>query len=129
MATPISISQNGGEWTVRFDVDISAAGAVSAVRGDGITVTKTGTGTYTVQVNRINFYEVLERCVQLHSAVGVVTAKWASITAVALSQADLSLGALITITVWDDNATPVAADPAAACILSGHVTFREWKQS
>lgn len=127
MPTNQSIHNNFNEFIVHFDFDTVAAGAVSTaaggVRADGCTVTKTGVGTYTVTVNRVAFYEVLHRQCQLSQSPA--TAFWASITGVALS-AD-SQSTVISITTWDDNATPAAANLGANGNISGQVVLRRHK--
>lgn len=50
MPTQETVFNNYARFEVEGQVDLSAAGAVSAYRGDGITVEKNGTGLYEVTV-------------------------------------------------------------------------------
>lgn len=122
-----AIEQTSYTWRVPFEFDLNASAAITATRGDGITATKTGTGTYTVRVNRQDFVEVLARDVNFYTVVGSPTSRWASITLIDTDGAGDGTGAVITITTWDDNATPAAADTNVAGIISGEVVFRYMK--
>lgn len=129
MPTSQDIKQNFGEWTVRWDIDLANTGTVSATRGDGIVVTKTGVGTYTIRVERLVFFEVLERAVDLHFGTVANEIQGAVITGIDLDGAGDGTGCVISITTYDDNATPAAANitVTSTCVMSGHVTFRMWK--
>ena len=50
MPTQEAVFQNYARWEIEGQVDLSAAGAVLAIRGDGMTVVKNGTGLYDVTV-------------------------------------------------------------------------------
>lgn len=50
-ANSISVQNNLNAHDICGEVDLSAAAAVTAVRGDSISCTKTGTGTYVVRVS------------------------------------------------------------------------------
>lgn len=59
-----TVFQNDHRWQIEGEFDLSAAAAVTAVRGDGMTVTKSATGTYTVVISGVKalkMYEVLNR--------------------------------------------------------------------
>lgn len=43
-----AVFNNYGEWIIRGQIDLSAAAAVNATRGDNLTTVKTNTGEYTV---------------------------------------------------------------------------------
>ena len=50
-ANSVSVQNNLNALDIEGELDLSAAAAVSAVRGDSLTATKTGVGTYVVRVN------------------------------------------------------------------------------
>jgi hypothetical protein len=64
MATMAMTTNNYGTMRVEGMVNLSAAGAVSSSRGDGISVAKTGTGLYTVTFKNHDEYI-------LHEVLGV----------------------------------------------------------
>lgn len=121
MATVSQVSLNADEWVVRCEFDITTAGAIAAVRGDGVTVAHPTTGTYTVTVDREYFFEVLHRHAEYNQATP--TAAWAGITSIDVDGAGDGSGAVITVKTFDDNATPTAADLATGTV-SVQVTFR-----
>lgn len=126
MPTMAKQSWNAGEVEVNVEIDLSAAAAITATRGDDVVTTKTGAGVYTIRVVGRTFYEVLYRHAEFFpsGAAGIVNAK---VTAIDLDGAGDGTGAVITITTLDDYATPVAADVAAAGTLSVQVVFRGQK--
>lgn len=54
-----SMYGNSARFEMEGQVDLSAAGAVSATRGDGVTVTKNGTGLYDVVVSNPSSLELV----------------------------------------------------------------------
>lgn len=122
MPTSQATHQAFNKHEVDFEFDTVAAGAVSTatggVRADGCAVVKTGVGTYTVTVTNIPHVEVISRSVQLNQAAG--TAFWAGITGIVVTNGST----VISITTYDDNATPAAANLGANGVISGRVVLR-----
>jgi len=126
--TNTSAGNNVGEFTLRFDVDITAAGpgTVAAQRGDGYVAARTGAGIYTITpvagqlrstgAALLPFTEVLDRKVQLTQATP--TAFWATITGVVASTG------VITVKLLQANASPAVTEIGADGTFSGSVTFR-----
>lgn len=114
------------EFTVNCEFDTDGTGAVTATRGDGMVVAKTGTGTYTVTpvagqlrstgAALLPFTEVISRTVELNQAVG--TAFWAGITGI------VAATGVISITTYQANAAPAATNLGAVSTVSVRVTFR-----
>lgn len=128
MPTNQSIFQDHAVQVVTCDIDIANTGTVGTVRGDGLVVTKTGTGTYTVQVKNTDFYEVVFRGVQLHFGTQANAIQHAAITSIT-ANSGAGTGAVINITTYDDNASPAAANltVTSTCQMSVQVHFRRWK--
>lgn len=55
-----AVVNNACTWTVQGELDLSAAAAVVAIRGDNMTVTKTGTGQYTVVLKNSGNLQIVE---------------------------------------------------------------------
>jgi hypothetical protein len=119
-----AITNNYGEWIIRGEFDLTAAGAVLAQRGDGVTVARASAGTYTVTVNGESFIEVLDRRVDVNRATA--TSGTVNISSIDVDGAGNGTGAIITIQTLDDNATPTATDQTTGTV-SYNVVFRKWK--
>lgn len=126
MPTMAKQSWNAGEVEVNVEIDLSAAAAITATRGDDIVATKTGAGLYTVRIVGRTFFEVLYRHAEFFpsGAAGTVNAK---VTAVDLDGAGDGTGAVVTVTTFNGYVTPAAADVAAAGLLSVQLVFRGQK--
>jgi hypothetical protein len=123
MPTPVEISSAYGRWVYELEWTITTAGAV-VPNADGTTttdpevnVTRTGVGTYRVDI-RGNFFKVLQAQANYrHSAASSVQAQ---VTAIGLgSGTPLATGeAVTTVTVITgaSNAVPAAADQAVGII-------------
>ena len=76
MTTEVSVFNNYARFQVEGQVDLSSTGAVTAYRGDNITVAKTATGQYTVTVknpSQLKSYETLNTGANLQdTAIGTV---------------------------------------------------------
>ncbi len=98
------ITNNYGEWVIKGEFDLTAAGAILASRGDALVFTRTGVGTYTVRVINETFIEVLSRRADVNRATA--TAGTANISAIDVDG---------------------AGDGTGAGTVSFEVTFRKWK--
>lgn len=54
------VINNACTWVVQGELDLSAAAAVVAIRGDNLTATKTGTGAYSVVLKNSGALQVVE---------------------------------------------------------------------
>lgn len=130
------IAQNYNEWQIRGEFDLSSAGAVTAAgtRGDGLSVTKTGTGTYKVTVKGA---QGLRASQVLYAGCDVVpartggtlgTALFARITSVAHAAAPNGDDVEILITTSAtkgsaaaDNGTAASTVTFDVCVRSGNI--------
>lgn len=111
MPTSESIKQNYSEWQIRGEFDITTGAAVTgSPRGDGLTVTKTATGTYVVRVKGAQGLRASQVLRKWADIVGATygTALFARVSAVAHDTGNNSDDVLITII------TSVAKGGAAA---------------
>lgn len=127
------IHSQGGKWTYEFEFTLTAGGAIVA-NADGstttdplVTATKTGTGTYRIDITG-NFFKVIKKDCSMHaSAAG---SQQAQITAVGLGTgtAGPTGEAVTTLTIitGNSNAVPAAADQASGTV-SARVTFQKNK--
>lgn len=131
MPTGESIKQNYSEWQIRGEFDITAAGAVSgSPRGDGLSVTKTGVGTYKVTVKGaqgLRASSVLKRyaaVVPANSGATLGTALAARVSAVAHAAAPNADDVEITIITSNALGGAAADNTTAAETISFEVVCR-----
>lgn len=132
-ANSITVQNNLNAHDIDGEVDISAAAAVTAVRGDSLTCTKTGTGTYVVRVAARDqgspaVFETLKRQVNYCNGTPA-TALGVKVTTVTVDAADATKNdILITlVTTATAGGTGAAADSTAAITISFGVKIRTRK--
>lgn len=80
-----SLVSNACTWIIQGEVDLSAAAAVVAQRGDNLTFTKTGTGTYTCvykNTGNLQLVKILNRVANFTGANAPATALGTAVTTV-----------------------------------------------
>ena len=123
MPSTVAVHSQGGKWIYEFEFTVTTSGAI-VPDADGftstdpaVTVSRTGTGTYKINIPG-NFQKTVYRSAKLLEATP--TAATADFTAVSLGggTADATGGATtdVTLKTMDDNATPAAADLSAGTI-------------
>lgn len=126
----ISIQNNLSTHLFEGEFDLSAAAAVTAVRGDSITVTKTGVGSYTVRVAARDqgappVVEVLNRHANLSNGTpaGALGVKVMGIT-VDTAQATKDDILIAIVTTATAGGTGAAADTTAVATVDFQVKVR-----
>lgn len=120
----VAIFQNEFEWHVRGSIDLSAAAAVTAIRGTNMTATKTGTGAYSVVIkgnSALKLYEVISSHAEYSGANAPATALGVRVVSVTQAATDD-----ITI-VLNTTALPTsgaATDGTAAVTVNFEVIIR-----
>jgi hypothetical protein len=128
MSTVIAQDINEGSLYLNFEVDLSAAAAITATRGTGVTASKTGTGQYTFTIKGgtrgIKLVETLMRTCDLSGTPA--TAFWGKVTSGPTQTSGGTNDGDITVvvTTLSNAATPVAADTTGACTLSVAMCLR-----
>lgn len=132
-ANVISVQNNLNAHDLVGEVDLNASAAVLAARGDSISCTKTGTGTYVVRVSARDqgspaVFEVLYRDATLQNGTpaGALGVK---VTTVTVDTADATKNdILITlVTTATAGGTGAAADSTAAVTIPFWVKIRTRK--
>lgn len=128
MPTMVVVSTNELKVELEGEVDLNSSAAVGAVRGTGLSCTKTGTGTYSVVYNgpgNLKLYEILERQADLvGSPTGAFWAKITSVSQTANSGGEANDPITILISTLNNAATPAATDVTAACTMTFGLVFR-----
>lgn len=126
-ATTVTVYNNINSHTFEGELDLTSGAAVSAVRGDSLTATKSGTGTYVIRVaardqGHPQVFETLNRSAQYVNTTPA-TALGVKITTVApeASSGDILITLVTTATA---GGTGAAADTTAAATISFRVTAR-----
>ncbi len=117
-------NQNPNKWEIEMEADLSAAAAVTATRGENVTCTKTGVGTYNFVIkgtSALKVHATLNRDARLHGTPA--TAFDARITAITQAT-DGSDDVTVSVTTLTNAATPAAADTTGACVLSVSLTLQ-----
>lgn len=128
MSTIIAQDINEGALYLNAEMDLSAAHAITAVRGTGVTFTRTGAGVYTVTwkggTRGIQLVEVLTRTCDLSGTPATVF--WGKIVAGPTQTVGGANDGDITCTInlLTNAATPAAADTTGACTLSVMLCLR-----
>lgn len=60
MSVLTGVLNNECTWTISGELDVSAAAAVVAIRGSNLSVTKTGTGQYTIVLKNAGALQLVE---------------------------------------------------------------------
>lgn len=119
-ANKTTIYGNSARFEMEGQVDLSAAGAVSDYRGDGVTVAKNGTGLYDITVDNpaeLELVEVLDCGASLvDTAVGTVKD-----VGVKTAPAKNSTSGSFTMTIRTVDALGADVDEAASALT---VSFR-----
>lgn len=132
-ANNISIQNNLNTHLIEGEFDLSAAAAVTATRGDSITVTKTGVGAYTVRLAARDqgspaVFEVLNRDANLSNGTpaGALGVKVMGITvdSAQVTKDDILIAIVTTATA---GGTGAAADSTAAITVDFRVKVRTRK--
>lgn len=123
MSNITAINHNAHKYEIEMEVDLSAAGAVLATRGDGVSCVKSSTATYTFTIsgNSLNarkLYKVLKRHTDINGTPATITR--AIITSV--SQANDT--DTLTVVVKTTNATFVETATTGACTLTVELAFQ-----
>lgn len=132
MATLASTANTECEYTIDGEFDLNSSAAVIATRGTGITVTKTGTGTYTVVLaNRwgIQLVELINRWAGF-SGTQPVTATGIFVGAVTQASSQVAGNAgdiTINITTTLNPQGGAATDTTGATTVDFQVVFRTCK--
>lgn len=119
------VINNAFTWTLQGELDLSAAAAVVAVRGDNYVATKTGTGTYTVVVKNsgaLQLVELLGRDANFTGATFPVTALGVTLTTV--TQSATTGDITITLVTMANPTSGAATDGAAAVTIAFGVVIR-----
>lgn len=134
MPTNTEVQNLGGKWIVEGEFVVANGGAVTA-NSDGstttdpaVTCTKTGTGTYRLDIVG-NFYKVVSRDVRWHGAAA--SSQQAQITAISLGGGTATATGesvtTVTIITGNSNAVPAAADQATGGRVSFRIAFQKNK--
>lgn len=121
------VFNNECEWTIRGEFDISAAAAVLASRGTNTTVTKTGTGTYSVVLKNtgvLQLVEILHRKAN-YSATVPATALGVFISTVVQNATTGDI--TITVVTTAAATSGAATDGTAATTIDYEVVVRTCK--
>jgi hypothetical protein len=125
MSNIVGVINNAFTWSLNGELDLSAAAAVVAVRGDNYTATKTGTGTYTIVVKNsgaLQLVHLLNREANFTGATLPATALGVTLTTVTQSATtgDITITLLTTALPTSGAAT----DGTAAVTISFGVIIR-----
>lgn len=118
-------TQNEGEWSIRGQIDLSAAAAVTANRGTNQVAAKTATGTYTVTVKgtaNLKLVEMLDQRVAFANGAPVTAlgCRISSVTQTAGTD-DIVITIKTTLTAGGSGAD---TDVTGATTLSYEVVIR-----
>lgn len=125
-----SYMNNEGEWYIRGQFDLSAAATVLATagaqRGSNATITKTGTGLYTVVIKQSGSPQLVE---VLNSDAGLCNSatRTGALEAQVNSVVQSATTGDITITVQTCAETGVAADTTQTITVNYDVSIRIFK--
>lgn len=123
-----AVINNACTWTVQGELDLSAAAAVVAIRGDNLSATKTGTGQYTVVLKNsgaLQVVELLGREANFTSATRPATALGCALDTVTqnATTGDISL----VITTLANPTSGAATDGTAAVTIAFGTVIRTCK--
>ena len=125
MSTITGIINNVFTWTITGELDLSAAAAVVAIRGDNMTAVKTGTGQYTITLKNsgaLQLVQLLNREANFAGATRPATALGVCLDTVTqnATTGDIAL----VITTLANPTSGAATDGAAAVTLSFGTVIR-----
>lgn len=124
----VQIVHNACEYAVRGEVDLSAAAAVTATRGDDMTLVKTGVGTYTATIKGnkgIMLIETLKRYANFTGGTMPATALGCKVTTVTQTAGTNDI--VINITTMASATSGAATDGTAAVTIAFEVVIRHCK--
>lgn len=123
-----AVVNNACTWSINGELDLSAAAAVVALRGDNMTATKTGTGQYTVVLKNsgaLQLVELLNREANFTGATRPASALGVSLDTVVQSTTTGDI--TIVITTLTNPTSGAAADGSAAVTVSFGLIIRTCK--
>lgn len=136
MPTGEAVFQNYAEFSIKSQVDLSAAAAVGATRGDGATWAKTGTGTYTCTIKSGGGMRLVEQLGALAFFSGSAPGLAQFCRVSSITQTADSDNIVITVktqalqvTAVNTDATLIDRDTNAATTLNVDVTIRTAKMT
>lgn len=114
MSNITGVLNNAFTWTIQGEMDLSAAGAVLAVRGDNFTATKTGTGLYTVVVKNSGALQLVELLGREANFAQTLPATALGVTLLTVTQSTTTGDITLTITTTALPTSGAATDGTAA---------------
>lgn len=118
------LHNNECEYTIRGEFDINSSAAVIASRGTALTVTKTGTGTYTAVLKNSQIIQLVELLHREANYAGTVPASALGVFISTVTQSTTTSDITITIVTTASATSGVATDGTAATTIVYEVVLR-----
>lgn len=129
MPGPVAIFHNACEYQIRGEFDLSAAAAVTATRGDDMTVVKTGVGAYTVTIKGVKAIKLVELLGRQAEFTGTVPATALGVRIATVTQSAGTDDIVITINTTANPTSGANTDTTAATTVAFEVTIRNCKMT
>jgi hypothetical protein len=125
MSNIVGVINNAFTWSINGELDLSAGAAVVAIRGDNLSVTKTGTGQYTIVVKNsgaLQLVQLLNREANFCGATRPATALGVCLDTVTQNATTGDIN--IIVTTLANPTSGAATDGTAAITVSFGVIIR-----
>ncbi len=119
-----AVNQNACEWQIKGELDISAAAAVVALRGDNMTPLKTATGTYTVTIKNAGALQLVQLLNRHANYTATVPATALGVRVSTVTQNATSGDIVITLVTTALPTSGAATDGTAATTIAFQVVIR-----
>lgn len=124
MSVATAIFNNVFSWRLEGEVDLSAAAAVLAVRGDNMTVTRTGPGSYSVVVKNSGALQLVESLNREAAFCGGFPATASGVTMTTVTQSVTTGDITILLVTTAAPTNGAATDTTAATTIAFGATIR-----